>query len=408
MFTLLTRFSVALGLIAGALLAPTTQAQVCGPDNLDGGPCCGPANVNLPAFPQMPNESARWMCFDNCQLALNKLYCASLGKPKPIAQAGAIVCGEYNIRYQLKDCGTGLLHWSGGVRATYSRNWQESQIPGAVNLTVWRFIINGDLIPTNNVPNTPCDRPASLNQYSRLYVSGHIDYAFDCATGQWSVAWALNHECDQVHHAPGTARPAPASGFDPAKSFTIVGPGQTFVPAPLNTQVSDGPIAQGSMRWNNWAAAPATCTFREPANGNFVASNLFCLCRNTAGTAAQFVDTFIAAQGACGSSVITAPGTHFTQKRIGSWTSPATFPGIESLLFDYGDLQLINACNGAVTLEWYEGSETIGGYPAFDFAGLALGRQFEDLGSCNFSASNPTRRIGAPHITYSILNFNLP
>jgi hypothetical protein len=406
MFQQLSRFGLALGLAVGALATTPASAQCSAPDNLDFGPCCAPAAVNLPSFPAM-NLDALWICFDNCGPAFQRPFCGAIGKPKPVAQAGAIVCGQYDIRFQLKDCATGQLHWSAGVRATYSRTWQESSSAGTVPTTVWRFLINGDFIPTNNVPNTPCERPASLNLYSRLYLTGHIDYALDCATNTWSVAWSLNHECDQVHHAPGTVRPAPAGGFDPGKSFTIVGPGSTFVVAPNNTLVSDGPITQGSFRWNNWAASPAICTFREPAQGNFIANTQFCLCGpSTAGL--QNVDSTVFAQGQCGSAVGPTPNTRFTQKRIGVWTSPTTFPGIEHLLFDFGDLRLANGCNGAQTTEWYEGVETIGGWPAFDITGVALGRQFEDLGSCNTSPTSMARRIGAPHISYSILNFNMP
>lgn len=405
MFAQVTRFALALGLAAGAFSADA-QAQCGLPDNLDGGPCCAPTAVNLPSFPAM-SQQGLWICFDNCAPALQRPFCVTIGKPKPVAQAGALVCGEYNIRYQLKDCATGLLHWTGGVRATYSRTWFESTSAGTAPMTVWRFIINGDLVPTNNVPNNNCERPASLNNYSRVYFSGHIDYALNCATNTWSVAWSLNHECDAVHHSPISARPAPAAGFDPGKSFSIVGPAAGFVVAPNQTLISDGPITSGSMRWNNWAATPAICTFREPALGNFVANNQYCLC-GPATAGAQNVDSFVSAQSQCGSSVTPSPTGRFTQKRIGMWTLAGTFPGPEHLLFDYGELRLQNGCTGAGTIEWYEGPETIGGFPAFDAAGLVLGRQFEDLGSCNTSATNPARRIGAPHVTYSILNFNLP
>lgn len=407
MFLALRRLAFTLALVGGALGSTTALAQCALPDNLDGGPCCAPASVNLPSFPIMGGD-ALWIAFDNCNTALQRPFCVTFGKPKPTVQAGGIVCGQYDIRIQLKDCGTTLLHWSGGLRATYSRTWQESQIPGALNLSVWRFIVNGDLIPTNNVPNNPLERPVSLNQYSRVYFSGHLDYAYDCFNNTWSVAWSLNHECDAVHHSAQSARPAPSAGFDPAKSYSIVGPGTTFVVAPTNTLISDGPINQGSLRWNNWAAAPAICTYREPAQGNFIAQGLYCLCANINPAAPQSVDSSVFAQGQCGSGVFPTPATRFTQKRIGFWSNPAVFPGVEHLLFDYGDMALINGCTGVVTHEWYEGPETIGGYFAVDVNGVPLDRQFEDLGSCNTSATNPSTRIGAPHVSYSVLNFNMP
>ena len=151
MFQTLSRIALALGFTA-ALVATPASAQCGGPDNLDGGPCCAPAGVVLPSFPKILGTDARWLAFDNCNLALNKGYCVDLGKPQPLMAGGAIYCGQYNIRLQLRDCPTGVLHWSGGLRAQYSRNWQESSIPGAVNLTVWRFIVNGDLVPSAAAP----------------------------------------------------------------------------------------------------------------------------------------------------------------------------------------------------------------------------------------------------------------
>lgn len=408
MFQTLSRIALALGFTAALATVPASAQGVCGPDNLDGGACCAPAGVILPSFPKIVGTDARWLAFDNCNLALNKGYCVDLGKPQPLMMGGAVYCGQYNIRLQLRDCPTGVLHWSGGLRAQYSRNWQESSVPGAVNLTVWRFIVNGDLVPSAAVPATPLDRPASLGTYSRLYVSGHIDYALDCGTGQWSVAWAVSHECDQVHHTASSARPAPAGGFDPAKSFSIVGPGTGFVPSTVNTPVSNGPIVQGSFRWNNWAAGTNICTYREPASGVVTALAAYCLCANVFPAASQFINTFVNASGMCGTQVQVTPNMRFTQKRIGTWTNPAVFPGIETVLFDYGTMLLTNGCAGTNTTEWYEGSETIGGFPAYDWAGVNLGRQFEDFGSCNTSPTSAAIRVGAPHVTNSILNFNLP
>jgi hypothetical protein len=160
------------------------------------------------------------------------------------------------------------------------------------------------------------------------------------------------------------------------------------------------------MRWNNWAASPSICMFEEPCQGNLVAQNQFCFC-STAG-ANQFISTFVTAQGACGSSVNPSPIGPFLQKRIGGWTAAATYPGPEFLLFDIGYLAHVNACSGAISQQWFEGAETIGGYPAVDFTGIALGRQFEDLESCNRSPTNITTQIGAPHVPYYVLNFNLP
>ncbi|MCC7013349.1 MAG: hypothetical protein IT454_12365 [Planctomycetes bacterium] len=406
MFNILrsTLTTAVLALGAWTITAPGASAQ-CGPDSLDGGPCCASASVTLPLFPNIPQETAKYICYDSCQPSQVRNLCASLGVPKPVKKGGAIVCGQYDIRMQFRDCSSGTLAWNGSVRAAYSRTWLESTAAGLAPINVFRFVINGDFLPGAALGTTPCDRPACLNTYSRIYFTGYIDYALDCATNTWQVAWMLAHECDSIHHPFGSVRPAPATGLHPTRSFAIVGPGTFFAPNSVAPIQSDGPIIQGSMRTNDWSMGNAICRYREPVNGNFVAQNQFCMCVGTG--APQYISSFVQANSICGSSVGPA-ATAFLQKRLGGWTNPAVFPGTEFVLFDFGQLMRVDACTGVTTIEWYEGGETIGGFPAFDFAGVALGRQFEDLGSANTSPTNPATRIGAPHISNSMLEFNLP
>ena len=391
-------------LLALPLSAPRAAAQ-CAPDGLNGGLCCALTFATLPQIPALTTD-ARFLCFDACQPSLNNLYCANIGVPIPMQSGGAVLCGAYFIRIRLKTCGTANFVWNGAVQAFYSRNWQESSMAGSVNLTVWRFVVNGDFLPTPLLPNTPCDRPGCLSQYTRVYFSGYIDYAFDCLSGGWQVAFALSHECDGIHHVAGTARPAPASGFHPTRSFSIVAPGSTFVVASAGPAQSNGPINQQAIRWNNWGPAPVACSFEEPALGTFVAQNPLCFCTSTG--ASQYVPTNVTANSSCMSSVSPSPIGVFLQKRIGSWTSATQFPGLEFALFDVGYLATVKGCTGTFSQEWYEGGETLGGYAGYDFTGVALDPQFEDLGSSNNSFTNSAVRIGAPHVSNCILNFNLP
>lgn len=397
-----------LTLAFGAFTTTPVQAQCGLPDNLDGGPCCAPAAVNLPAFPQMLGQSALWMCFDDCSLSMQRPFCATIGKPLPVKINNQNVCGQYNARIQLKDCGTNQTHWSGGLRLDYSRTWTASQLPGALNLTVWRFVINGDLIPTAAVPNNPCERPASLSMFNRVYFSGHLDYAFDCFTNTWSIAWSLNHECDAVHHTPQSVRPAPTTGFDRGRTFSIVGPGIGFVPAPTTTAIATGNFTSASLRNNNWSAAPAICTYREPIFGGVNPFSPFCMCAAIQPAAGQFIDTLIFGQGQCGSGMFPTPTSHFAQKRIGSWTNPAVYPGLQDVSFGFGEMAVSDGCTGNQTSEWFEGALTFGGYFAVDAQGLVLDPQFIDLESCNTSATNPSTRIGAAHVSYKIFNSNQP
>lgn len=386
-----------------ALAAPPAQAQ-CGPDGLDGGPCCASTFANVPSIPAMQLD-CRWLCFNGCQVSQNFLDCVNLGPVLPMTSGGAILCGAYNIRFRVKTCGTANFLWNGALKAFYSRTWQEFPVVGAPPIQVWRFVVNGDLLPTTLLPVGPCRKPACTSNYTRVYFSGHMDYAFDCSSGGWKVSFAISHECDAIHHQPGTARPAPAGGLHASRSFSIVGPGSTFVPANAGPR-SDGPITAEAVRWNNWTPPPQSCTFEEPANGVFMAQNEFCFC--TAAGPNQYISTFVNANGACGSAVGPDPVMPLMQKRIGGWTSATQFPGIEFVLFDFGYLRYVNGCTLLNTQEWFEGGETVGGYMSVDINGLLLDPEFEDLGSCNNSTTNPAIRIGAPHVVNYLLNFNLP
>jgi hypothetical protein len=92
---------------------------------------------------------------------LNTTYCVKIGSPIPIGSGGAIVCGEYRIRFVMSICGTTSVVWNGLTKAHYSRTWTEQPVVGAPPIQVWRFLINGDFGPTPALPISPCDRPAA-------------------------------------------------------------------------------------------------------------------------------------------------------------------------------------------------------------------------------------------------------
>jgi hypothetical protein len=398
------RIALAAWLATCSLLAAPAAAQ-CQPDGLDQGPCCVAAFPALPQFPNTPLHGVRWLCFNNCSVAANASMCARIFPPVPKQFQGAFACGTFDIPIRLRQCGLNVGLWSGKLVGTYSRNWQEITGSGAA-LTVWRFVVNGDLTPTANVPNNPNLRPACQPSTQSVYFTGYVDYALDCNANTWQVAWMLTHECDAVHHAPGTARPAPAGGYHPGRSFTIVGPSAGFSVSPTNPLISNGPVVQGAFRRNVWLA-PNSCTFEEPVtNGSLGPVGDTCFC-NTAG-ALQYSMGSLFALGTCGTQLVPNPNANFNQKRIGTWTNGGVFPGVETLLFDFGPLDYLDGCTGVQTQEWFEGVETIGGYSAVDFNGLPLGRQFEDLTSCNTSPSAPAPLIGAPHAVNQIVNLNLP
>ncbi|MFN0006834.1 MAG: hypothetical protein ACKVXR_02910 [Planctomycetota bacterium] len=390
-----------------AIAAPRAQAQ-CGPDGIAGGPCCTPAVANIPPIPAMQID-CRSICFNGCNVSQQFLDCVNLGPHVPAMSGGAIQCGVYDLRFRVKLCGTPTFLWNGVLKAFYSRTWNEFPVVGATPIQVWRFVVNGDLLPTTALTGI-CRKPSCNPTYTRIYFSGYMDYALDCSTNTWSVSFAISHECDAIHHPPGSARPG---AFHPTRSFSIVGPGTGFVPASTGPR-SDGAITSGAVRWNPWTPAPAIgCLHDEPVTGGFLATNDFCFC--VAAGPLQYANTMVNASSGilgCGSSVSPDPGgSMFFQKRIGGWTNPAVFPGVEFALFDFGYLRYANGCTTAnpPTREWFEGGETIGGYLAADLlSGAALDPEFEDLGSCNNSKTNPAVRIGGPHISNYMMNFNLP
>ena len=132
-----------------ALAAPPGRSQ-CAPDGLDGAPCCGATFAAIPQIPALQRD-ANFICFDGCQVSQNVPYCVNIGPPLQMQSGGQLLCGAYNIRIRLRFCGTSNFVWLGFVNAFYTRNWQESPAPGQI-LNVWRFVINGDMLPTNFLP----------------------------------------------------------------------------------------------------------------------------------------------------------------------------------------------------------------------------------------------------------------
>jgi hypothetical protein len=403
-------------LVAGAATA-LAQPVCFGPDGLDGSTlnCCQPTSAILPTFPAFQGQSFKYVCFDNCNVQINVNLCAQIGAPQPVLAGGGVVCGVYLIRFTMTTCAGGMpTLWSGNMRAHYSRTWIESSTPGAVpDIQVWRFLLNGDLVPGTGLPTAnPCAfAPCIPASGGKLHVWGFIDYAGSCTSaGGFRVAWALNHGCDFSEHGPGSARPG---AFHPTKSYTWVGPSAGFVVDPVTTTLSNGNAAPGqdAIRKNQWSTLPAICLFEEPLQISSIFPNgTFCAC---GGGGPQYDRSIFRAIGQCGTTISQTPGAAipFMQKRIGRWVGGA-FPGNEELLLDEGFLTVQEGCvTGSILPQYVQGVETIGGFPAFK-AGTAplipLDRQFEDLATANRGPANSAIVIGAPYISWFIVNINLP
>ena len=379
------------------------------PDNLDSAPCCTPVGVNLPAFPQI-SQGSKFICFNNCNTQVNQNLCVTIGAPRPAFSGGALVCGVYTVNFRVTTCGGAMpALWQGTMRAQYSRNWIEANTAGSA-FGVWRFLLNGDLRATATLQAnpgwaSPNVRPACYSTFNAIYVSGYIDYAFDCANATWSASWALNHDCDANHHPAGSPR---AGAFHPTRSWTFLGPNAGFVVDPVATITANGMSSHEAFRWNDWSSAPAICRAEEPNNGLFVSQGNVCPC---GAGGVQYDNTLVSVAGVCGSTMRTLnpPAVQLLQKRIGRWTNPLVFPGLQELSVDMGDMDYFNICSMATTVEYFEGVTTVGGFGTpFDYMGNPLFPTFVDLASSNRSPTNMSRRVGVPHVTQFIAGMNLP
>ncbi len=405
MKTLLRAFSV---IALAGLLSTTAAAPAgaqCGPDLLDTGTCCLPPPLSLPNFPFL-QQTIRYVCFDSCNIQVTGNVCCNFGPPIPAMSGGFPVCGVYLIRFSIRTCGSNMLLWQGTLRAQYSRNWLETN-SSSIQKGVWRFLLNGDMVPQPALPANPCVRPACAGSFAnRVYFTGYLDYAVDCA-GNWEAAWCLQHDCDMWTHSTLSARPLGSS--HPNRSFVFVGPTAGFVVNPASGPMVSLAITNEAVRANDWTAIPNICRFEEPVAPGGLIQPVFgyCACPNT-GTNQQFFQTVVQGNGICLSRFDTmAPPIGpfpFSLKRIGAWTNPLTFPGPETLLLAAGTMITADGCTTTTQTDYMEGVETITGNTAVTYGSVPLGSVFLDLASSD--RPNNTTRIGAPHVWWFLLNLN--
>jgi hypothetical protein len=188
-------------------------------------------------------------------------------------------------------------------------------------------------------------------------------------------------------------------------SITAAAPPARHRRAPASGLALDGTAFGQAARWNDWSNLPNICRLEERAAGSFEAGAASCVCGGSG--PAQYVRTAVSLAGDCGTGVSPGSSPRFVQKRIGSWTNSAVFPGGEALLLNFGLLIYGPACLPTVSTEWFEGVTTIRGYPARDHFGNAIGFNFADLGSANRWPTLEPRWIGAPHVTRYVMNMNL-
>jgi hypothetical protein len=107
---------------------------------------------------------------------------------------------------------------------------------------------------------------------------GNVDYALNCGTGAWQIAYTLTHFCPTEMHAPFSARPIPAAAGWPKRTYHFVGPANFVfgLCAP-----PDGPIIADSTRTSEGLTTPVPYTcLRESRVQQGVLQNAFqnCVC----------------------------------------------------------------------------------------------------------------------------------
>jgi len=381
------------------------SAQCFTPDGLD--PVlpvnCFPAVLNATDYAF--GQKTLGICWRQCGIDATANYRGLWSQLTPSSSLpGTVDCGWYNARLQLFQ---GVnLRWSGSFNVMYSRTWYEGN--SATPTQVWRYLVNGDMIPASLAAGPCAVPPCSTGSNARVRFSGYIDYAVDCLTGVRSNAWMITHGCDAVDHAPGYPR---AGVFHPDRYYTFVGPSVGFVPGIVPT-IEAGVATQESVR--RWDRMPgttggATCQHDEPlAFTNFLPFGTTCLC--SAG-GPMWYEADISGAGVGGTTFSTIAGSAaYKSVSIGSWTLAGVYPGIEEVRWTTSDLLWTEGCTTITSFDPFYGVTTAGGDPAWqiDVTGVVtpLGSIFIDhANSIRPGPNTPVRNV--PFRSYHILNLNL-
>lgn len=393
--------------LAGAFARPPS-AQCPLPDNLDGGPCCALTAENLPALPLF-QHNALDICWRDCNVDQVRGIHA---KFTPL-QTSVKNCGERQVRVQLFDPISGLLSWSGTLRVVYSRTWLEAGPPPAAGRQVWRFLANGDLRPNATAGVVPCPVPSCAAAFNgAVRFTGYIDYAQRCnvVPATFEEAWMLTHACDGIDHAPGFPR---AGAFHPDRSYTFVGPAAGFVPGPVGAAEGTPGSPFEALRRRRFpvpgTTGPVLCEFEERTQHSLLPQGQFCFCGLN--PTPQFFLGNLTAAGSCGTLVTTPGGPFlpgFLSMRIGTWTLPGVYPGVEELRWNAGNYDDADACTGVVRNAVYFGVTTLGGDPALEITSAGIGGPlpltFIDQGTSIRLGGAPVMNL--PYRTDFVLNLN--
>jgi len=394
-----------LTLTAALVTAAPAAAQCFIPDNLDG-PCWEPTDVNLPDLPAWELE-AGGMCYQQCGVVSKDP--ALLLWDTPIANN----CGQFTSDVKVIDAVSGVTLMAGKAQMDYTRTWQEANTvpPFGTEYQVWRFAVKIDL-EVQPLPASPCYVPPCMapGAYAESFWYGYVDWAQDCATGQFTNASVLFHNCDDFIHHPGLSdHPALGVGFHPGQYYAIVAPdnaAQPFDPTALAPARSGALTAEAVRNVNN-LLVPGACTKEERiTNGVHQVLGAACLCPlslNSNAQAAVHFDGFGSCPDATGipsnftSLQVWNPSLglrwyELIETSIGSWTSPTVYPGREAPILAEGFFFYHDSCAAGVagvaadTLDMMYGAKTVDGFQVLPSPiGGANTQNFLDMAS-NYSS----------------------
>ncbi|MFG0315747.1 MAG: hypothetical protein ACF8XB_00635 [Planctomycetota bacterium JB042] len=401
--TLARRSFLAL-LLAGAALAaaPRAEAQCFGPDGLDFGACCAPAQLILPPFTQagLPGLG---ICWDNCNVGTTNDLKLDWTPPAP----SSLACGQFTSILSVYDGGTGAPLMGGAMHLDYTRTWEEVDPTGNLHQT-WRFLVKVDLSPVAGTTGLGvCPVPTCIGtpgSHPTAFFYGYLDYSRECSASSlaYDNALVLFHGCDFMIHKPGLSdRPGT---FHPGRSYAIVAPHDTVQPfVPGNLPHPSGTLVSEAMRKTGSVAGVAACFTEERISTGILANfgqGCFCplstlppqysvslfegkgSCPDATGQVSEFQSQFV--------FFPTLPWVHMVSASIGRWTSPAVYPGTEHVWANEGLFRTYDSCDAQGFFEVDYGATTTAGWTPILPIPVVL-QTFTDM------ADNYTAPISGPH-----------
>lgn len=378
-----------------AVFSADISAQCFAPDNLSG-PCWTPTVAKLPSFPgiTMPGMN---ICWDQCNPTTQTCADVNIGVPFRVG------CDQFNAKITVRDCVVGAPLLEGDLILDYTRTWDElDPTTFSTIYQVWRFAAKIDMRSSTTSP-LGCPVPSCIGPQPSAFYYGYMDYALDCASGQFKSALVLHHGCDEFQHdtlfsdRPGT--------YHPGTSYALVAPASSanpFVAGPI--PATGGPILAEAMRISA-SSGTSTCIYEEPiAQGVIQPIGMACFCPFAfipVLTARHMEGVGICSSATSGPSSFKSinlfpvlPWYEVMTTSIGSWTSGASYPGPEQAwvdegLFLYNDGYAASLGLPSAYADIMYGGSTSRGFPVRGHA-QDLTDRFTDL------ASNWAHQLGTP------------